>query len=275
MRGKPRLILSQLRLPFRHFGLNWYILTMKVSQSQVKRRTKLRNKKAKPLASRAYCIIAGFNAFGDEPFNPSQTIVETMPDHLEVNSGKEMVIIEKLVLPSCCRRAWSLLKRKLHQLPPSSVRAVVLTGLASGRNKITLERFALNIRDYLIEDINRHRPIAKMIDRNGPQAIRSKVPIEDLLKSVLKSGFPAVISNFCGTFVCNETYYRMLRFASLHNLSIPVLFAHVPLPHSFGKTLHKEGASKLKKLAKGKKNQLKAMQLAIIKIATFCCEPAK
>src|SRR5258708_213223 len=166
---KPRLILSQLRLPFRHFGLGGYILTMSVKGSQVKPSGMRSIEKHLGARPQLHCLITGFDAFANHSFNPSQAIVQSMPDGLQLRKREAVVSVEGLVLPTCGDLAWKLLKKRLEKVPKGAHSIVILMGLAAKRSVITLERFALNVRDYRVKDNNGHNFTGDEITRSGPQ----------------------------------------------------------------------------------------------------------
>jgi pyrrolidone-carboxylate peptidase len=137
---------------------------------------------------------------------------------------------------------------------------------------IALERFALNIRDYRIKDNSGSMITGQKIHTNAPEAIRTKAPIEETLKYLHSQKFPAEISNFCGTFICNEIYFRALHYINKSKLPHLVSFVHVPLPRNYNKIIVRDGSKKLLPLAKKKDNQLAAMSKVVRAIVVFNCQ---
>jgi pyroglutamyl-peptidase len=219
-----------------------------------------------------HCLITGFDAFAGDSFNPSQAIVEALPASFNLSGKNTTVRVERLVLPTCGELAWKKLKGHLEKLPRKSKTVVILTGVVGFRANICLERFALNIRDYRIKDNAGHIVLGERIDRSGPEAMRTRIKVEDVVKHVRRNGLTAEVSNYCGTFVCNEIYYQGLRFQKAKQTPDALVFVHVPLPAQYGKQLRKNGNMRFQRLASGKANQLLAMREAVIEIARYLCK---
>ncbi len=237
---------------------------MKTCQSQDKKRKELNASKSSTGLS---CLITGFDPFSEHLANPSASVALLMPKKLTVKGV--IVPVTSLILPTQGAKAWQLLKEAVAQMPNQDKRVIILLGLASGRKTINIERFALNILDYQAKDNDGNIFTGKEIERGAPQAVKTKSPIEEVLVKLNKEGLPAAISNFCGTFVCNETYFRALN--DLQKPSSRVSFVHLPLPRAYGLTLRKRGG-KYSHLANNKENQLIAMSKAIKIMAQFYCE---
>jgi pyroglutamyl-peptidase len=177
--------------------------------------------------------VSGFDAFDELEYNPSQLVVESLPDRLEPDDDSPAIELTRLVLPTCCEQAWSHLENSFDGLGGEPV-ILVATGLAQLRTRIELERFALNIRDYRIADNSGHQWLDTVIDEGGPQAMRTKLPLAELLQTLRADGYACDISNHAGSFVCNDIYYRLLR--RLETIASPAvgLFVHFPLPERYG-----------------------------------------
>jgi pyroglutamyl-peptidase len=240
---------------------------MKTRQPQAKKSKELNASKPSRGLS---CLIAGFDPFGDHSANPSGSVAHLMSEQFVIK-GKR-IAITSVVLPSQGQKAWLLLKEVVAKLPAKDKRVIILLGLAGDRKVISIERFALNIRDYRIKDNDGNMFVGEKIFKNAPAATRTKAPIEAALNRLDKHGLPAAISNYAGTFVCNETYFRALHY--LQNSKPPCLvsFIHLPLPRAYGMTLKKMGGKKYKHLAGSKEKQLIAMSKAIKIIAQSYCE---
>jgi pyroglutamyl-peptidase len=212
------------------------------------------------------CLITGFDSFGRNRFNPSEALVRMLPETTKSKSGELM--LSGTVLPTCCDGAWTKLRPILSKSPPD---VLILTGLAQNRHRISLERFALNIRDYRIPDNEGHTYDGELIVRGGPDALKTDVSLESLKAAVIKKGLPCEISNHAGSYVCNETYYRALKHRLKHSHML-VLFVHVPLPSWYGKTLAKESKKAPKDVAKNRNAQMQSMLKGVLTIAQFCAD---
>lgn len=214
-------------------------------------------------------MITGFDAFAGDSFNPSQVIVESLPERVKLPGKGGVVPVDKLILPTCGDLAWEKLKVRLEKLPKKSKSVVILTGLAALRPSICVERFALNIKDYRIKDNAGCLIIGEEIDPRGVAALRTAVETKAVVKHVLRKGLCAEVSNYCGTFVCNEIYFQGLRFQKSKGFPHALVFVHFPLPADYGKRLRKQGAKRFHKLSRSKSNQLLAMQKTLLEIAQF------
>lgn len=216
------------------------------------------------------CLIAGFDKFGRLALNPSETIVSMLPNKLSF-AAKESVRIKSVMLPTCCA-SWSILKRTLDRFS-SKHTVLILTGVAEKRERISFERFALNIRDYRMKDNNGHKRQDELIDVRGPDGLRTAFPLVSLQKHIKKKGYPCEISNYAGTFICNEIYYRTLRYQQTHGYPQVVLFMHLAMPRKYAQTLRTEGNAKSKEmLASMKTNEryIKIMLSCVLETARFC-----
>lgn len=110
-----------------------------------------------------------------------------------------------LVLPVDFRGADRELKRELRRRQP---RALVMLGLAPSRKTLALEAVALNV-DHC-ESAGANEAWRRPIERRGPLAIESRLPLDDLQKRLRRAGIPSSVSHHAGTFLCNHVFYRGL-----------------------------------------------------------------
>ncbi len=242
---------------------------MKTDRSQVKSPNKL---KTRILLSNIGCLVTGFDPFNNSYRNPSAELANAMPSCLNLKKSSLKVSISSMVLPSAGKKAWTILKAAIDELPSKKPSIIILLGQAANRKVIGLERFALNFRDYRIKDNAGQMYIAEAIDKTAPEAIRNKAPIELALKHLLKKGLPIEASNYAGTFVCNEVYFRALHYVNQLKLPYMVYFVHVPLPRIYGKALANAKSMRWSKLSAGKENQLAAMTEATKLLIEFSAE---
>lgn len=160
-------------------------------------------------------LITGFPPFGDHSVNPSWMAVEQLPDRV----GEYELC--KLQIPTVYGKAASMVIAQAQVLPAD---AIICVGLAAGRDAVTPERIAVNIRDARIADNEGTLCSGIRIDPDGPAAYFSTLPVERMAQAIRNAGIPAAVSNTAGTYVCNDVLYTLL-----HRLgSIPVGFIHVP-----------------------------------------------
>ena len=213
--------------------------------------------------------MSGFDAFGDIKHNPTEALVKSLPAGFDFKNGR--AVLHGVVLPTCCKKGWRKLRNSLSELKPDML---VLTGLANDQNRLLLERFALNVRDYPIKDNGGHKYDGEQIISNGPEARRTEVLLNELRDHLQQTGYPCKISYHAGAFVCNDIYYQALSYQpSFPKLKI-VLFVHVPLPEAlasaalkkFPKRTHPDGFESKRKL------QMQFMLEGVLEIARFCAE---
>jgi pyroglutamyl-peptidase len=226
---------------------------MKRAQPQAKQAKQLKvSKSSTPLS----CLITGFDAFEAHPFNPSEVVVRSIPEKLLLGHRKTIIPIQRTVLPTIGNKAWTLMRSALRKIDATNKPCVIIMlGLASKRKEITLERFSLNIRDALIKDNAGHSYSGQTIDKKAPAALRTNAPLEKIRKYLKSKRINVEISNFCGSFVCNEIYFRTLNQFKKSRMPHLIMFIHLPLPSARRK----------------KSSQLSRMRSAIIKAAEFSC----
>lgn len=164
-------------------------------------------------------LVTGFVPFNKGEFNPAETAVTQMkaPPGVEVDKIASMPV-------SFAEAANTVVRRFLETRPD----AVVMVGLAGGREGISVERVALNLADATIPDNDGRQPEDETVDRSGPTAILSTAPVKQIVAALREEGISARVSLTAGTFVCNHVYYTLLRTVQLHMLPTRVVFIHVP-----------------------------------------------
>lgn len=165
-------------------------------------------------------LLTGFEPFGDNPLNPSQALVEALPNHLPEN-----VVLTKAILPVDQQQAPKELLALIHHHNPD---AVLSFGLAAGRSKISLERVAINLMDFRIPDNVGTTKSNEPIIAGGPAAYFTTLPIQTMLLALTAEGIPAQPSLTAGAYLCNLVFYVMMHEISLSNLPIRAGFIHLP-----------------------------------------------
>lgn len=133
--------------------------------------------------------------------------------------------VKAVRLPVSFEKTPVAIRAAIRQYSPE---AVLMLGFSAKREKISVERVAINIKDAKIPDNDAVRPVDEPISTTGPAAIFSTLPVKGMLKSIHNAGIDAIISNSAGTYVCNETLYSALKY-SKHCASRPqVGFIHLP-----------------------------------------------
>ena len=162
-------------------------------------------------------LITGFDPFGGGNINPSWEAVKLLPEQV----GKYQ--IHKLAIPTIFGAAAEMVLAEAEQLHPD---VVISVGLAGGRDAVTPERIAVNIRDARISDNQGFQPSGDRVVPEGPAAYFSTLPVEKMALAIRQVGIPAAVSNTAGTFVCNDVLYTLLHHYA--GTSVQVGFIHVP-----------------------------------------------
>ncbi len=215
-------------------------------------------------------MITGFDSFGQFTSNPSQSIAESLPEEFKIPRTNLLVEVDTLVLPTCCKQSWRAIR---NQLSKNRYKSLIMIGLSGGRSRISLERYALNIRDYGIPDNNGHRYDGTPIYKGEPEALKTDLPLTDLRRVLRGKNFPTEVSNFAGSFICNEVYYHALRYKEETGALNSVLFVHVPQPKELARTLVEAKHINMESAKSAAARSTKALQLmteCVQEIATYC-----
>ena len=164
-------------------------------------------------------LITGFDSFGNETINPSNLAVNSLPDSI----GD--IIIKKVTIPTIFKKSSEVLEKYIAEFSPN---IVICVGQAGGRDKITVERVAINIDDARIPDNDNNSPIDEKIRQDGENAYFSSLPIKAIVETLVNNNIPAAISNTAGTFVCNHIMYESLYLANTKYTDIETGFIHIP-----------------------------------------------
>ena len=154
-------------------------------------------------------LITAFEPFGGRGYNPTERMLGMLPDER----------VEKLLLPTSFSRAPDLLRAKIEEVSPA---AVICTGLASGRDRVSLEFAALNIKDADICDNDGERASGESVIPGKPNALFTTLDLGAYSKIIRDAGIPCRVSYHAGTYVCNCVYYHLL------SLGVPGVFIHIP-----------------------------------------------
>ncbi|MCF3141338.1 pyroglutamyl-peptidase I [Paenarthrobacter sp. AR 02] len=165
-------------------------------------------------------LLTGFEPFGEDAVNPSWVAVQRARDILR-NEGHA---VEALELPCVFGRSAAALNAAMDRLVPD---VVVCVGLAGGRERVSLERVAINCDDARIPDNAGQRPIDQEVIRGGPAAYFSSLPIKAALRNLQIAGIKGEVSQSAGTYVCNHVFYALMH-ALASRPGVRGGFIHVP-----------------------------------------------
>ncbi|MDN4075523.1 pyroglutamyl-peptidase I [Fictibacillus terranigra] len=164
-------------------------------------------------------LLTGFEPFLNHPFNPTEYIAHQLNGNV-VGSYQ----VRGKVLPVEYGSSAHELITYYEELRPD---AVIMLGLAAGRNRLTPERVAINVNDGPSDNSGEERADKPIID-GGPAAFFSTLPVRKFVNILNKRGIPAELSNTAGAYLCNHVMYSMLHHLEKSKHEIPAGFIHVP-----------------------------------------------
>lgn len=165
-------------------------------------------------------LVTGFEPFNHEKINPSWEAVKLLPDTI---AGAK---ITKLEIPVVAYKSIQAVHDKMAEIQPD---IIISTGLADGRVNVTPERVAINITDARIPDNEGNQPVDVPIFEDGETAYFSNLPVKAMVQAMKDAGYPAVLSNTAGTYICNHTMYGILYYIHKEFPNARGGFIHVPL----------------------------------------------
>lgn len=199
-------------------------------------------------ANTVHCLVTGFDAFSGQEKNPSAIVAQSMPEHLRQDDMH--LHVRGQVLPTASRGGWLKLKAVIDETVERAVAVsgddasvvILMTGVAASREKLNLERFALNVRDYGIPDNEGVLAVDSFVDPGEQDLLRTMLPLPVVQERLQAAGFPNQISNHAGTYICNEMYFRALSYCRRIHQVKAVLFVHVPSLDKFAATAEMYGS---------------------------------
>lgn len=162
-------------------------------------------------------LITGFDPFGGESINPAWEAVKRLPDRI----GD--VELTKKEIPTVFGKAGDAVLTEAARILPD---AILCIGQAGGRDAVTPELVAINLREARIADNEGNQPSATPIVEGGDKAYFSTLPVREMVTSIKEKGINARLSYSAGAFVCNDVLYTLLH--KYDGGDIRVGFIHVP-----------------------------------------------
>lgn len=164
-----------------------------------------------------HLLITGFDPFGGGTVNPAWEAVKLLPDTI---SGLRLT---RLQIPTVFEQAAQTVLAAAGVDAPD---VILCVGQAGGRAAVTPERVAINLADARISDNAGNSPKEQPIVPGGPDGIFATVPVRAMADAICAAGLPGQVSLSAGTFVCNDTLYRLLHHYA--GTGTRVGFIHVP-----------------------------------------------
>ena len=154
-------------------------------------------------------LITAFEPFDGRETNASSEVLKSLPEQI----GEYTV--HKMLLPVVFGKAAG-------QISAEPFDYIFLLGEA-GRNLVTPETTARNIRDARIPDNEGNQPIGETIISGGMETYHTAIPVKKIVEQITGEGYAIEVSEDAGTFVCNDTFYLVGT-----GTGRPVEFIHVP-----------------------------------------------
>lgn len=165
----------------------------------------------------AVVLLTGFEPFGGHRVNASWLAVQEV-----ARRWIEPTPLVTLMLPVSFRRAPEALRRAVAEHRP---RLVVCVGEAGGRTAVGLERVAANLVETRSPDNDGAVPARGPVVTGGALELASSLPLDRCLAAVRAVDVPVELSPSAGTYVCNATFYTLLRDVGT---ATRAGFVHVP-----------------------------------------------
>jgi len=164
-------------------------------------------------------LITGFNPFGSDTINPSYEIVKKLPETIE---GCHII---KKEIPTVFNESIKELVTIIEAEEPDFV---ICIGQAGGEFAMRVERVAINLNEARIADNKGQQPQDEIINEDGKMAYFATIPTKAIVKEMIDSNIPAVLSYTAGTFVCNHLFYGLMYAISQNFPQVRGGFIHVP-----------------------------------------------
>ncbi len=173
----------------------------------------------------ARILVTGFEP-NDDGLNASQIIVESLVSD-----------VPAALKPLADRLRYSILPGNTHTLTDALVMLIeehqpefcLLVGQAPGRSKITFERVATNLRDFMVPDRAGNSEAGSRILADAPAAYFSTIDVLKLEQILAHAGIPAAPSNHAGNHLCNQALFVALHHAAMARRHMRAVFMHIPL----------------------------------------------
>jgi pyroglutamyl-peptidase len=111
-------------------------------------------------------------------------------------------------------------------LAEGPVDVLLHTGQAGRAAVIRVERIAVNVR--YAASVSPNAVEQQVIAPEGPLALASPLPVDDVAAAIRGKDIPAVVSNHAGIYLCNHVLYHSLWRAERERSGAQAGFLHVP-----------------------------------------------
>ena len=165
-------------------------------------------------------LLTCFEPFGNNKVNVSSIVAKHFATSLP--RGYDLIVKQ---LPVSFERVGNILSSIIELHKPN---IVIMLGQAGNREKISIERIAINLMDSKMGDNDNFYPCELPIIPSKENALFSNMPLKDIIKKWHEAGIDAIISNSAGLYVCNCSFYHALSLSSKIDQQMKVGFLHLP-----------------------------------------------
>ncbi len=168
----------------------------------------------------AKILLTGFEPFGGEKVNPSELAVKQLEG--KIIGGLEVVVgILPVVTVKCIEEAVKFIEKH-------DPVAVINVGQAGGRVELSIEKVAINVKDYRIPDNEGNQIRYAPVVEDGPDAYFATIPVEKIADTLVEKVVPASVSYTAGTYCCNEVFYGVSHYLRNNRPEVLNGFIHIP-----------------------------------------------
>ncbi|KAG3113972.1 hypothetical protein PI124_g5362 [Phytophthora idaei] len=169
--------------------------------------------------------LTGFGKFGDILENPTTFLAKKLAEHPKVTESHVLEVSKE----SCEKELAAMYARAEDRGRPC---IFLHFGVSAISRSLKLEQVGYNVADFRIPDERGYVAKDEVIHEDELGEITTKLPLEDMLKT-LQAVHPRVnISTDPGRYICNYVYYRSLvwvkRQEAKGHPEHVALFVHVP-----------------------------------------------
>jgi pyroglutamyl-peptidase len=104
----------------------------------------------------------------------------------------------------------------------------VALGQADGRDRVTVERVALNLVTAAAADESGRALAEQPVLAGGPAAYWSSLAVTRTVSALVQAGIPAAASPDAGGFVCNHLFYGLMHLIATDRPDLRGGFVHLP-----------------------------------------------
>lgn len=174
-------------------------------------------------------LITGFGPFPGIDENPCTALIDSLAKAF--NGSVNGHHIEFMHLETSYHDGLQSFREKLSSYQPD---LTICFGVHGGADGFRLERVARNQANIAAADACGYTPILPVLEQQGHAEYVSKLPLEAIKEALDKVHIDNHINEDAGSYLCNASFYYLMRYLETQNPSAVGGFIHIP------KAEHKE-----------------------------------